>query len=183
MADIASQFFSPWDPSPPFVAQPADQKRAEVVQKLAQFAAKNGASFVELIKTKQKDNPEYQFLFGGENFDYYRWVLFASLHSLHIDQPLPVAQQHATQGVQQPDQPQTLAVPVQDIEGMLQQTAATCPPEVTTGFSQVLAGLTGSKVCRKALHNDQPLLRTLAGSISNTHRGRSVHVVCGAGFH
>ena len=52
MADVASQFFSPWDPPPPFAAQPADHKKAEVVQKLAQFAVTNGASFVELLNSE-----------------------------------------------------------------------------------------------------------------------------------
>ena len=150
MAEVASQFFSPWDPPPPFAAQPADHKKAEVVQKLAQFAVKNGASFVELIKTKQQDNPEYQFLFGGENTDYYLWVLYCSLHNLPWDQPLQAAPLPAPQpdviASQYSAQPQQLAIPVQDVESMLQQTAASCDVEVRTGFSQVLSGLTGSKV-------------------------------------
>lgn len=139
MADIASQFFSPWDPPPPFAAEPADHKKAEVVQKLAQYAVKNGASFVELIKTKQQDNPEYRFLFGGENADYYLWVLYCSLHNMPCDQPDAAANQNTAQ-------PQQPVASVQDVESMLQQTAASCPVEVRTGFSQVLTGLTGSKV-------------------------------------
>ena len=146
MADIASQFFSPWDPPPPFAAEPADHKKAEVVQKLAQYAVKNGASFVELIKTKQQDNPEYRFLFGGENADYYLWVLYCSLHNLPWDQPLQPAPQPDPAATQYATQPQQPVLPVQDVENMLQQTAASCPVEVRTGFSQVLTGLTGSKV-------------------------------------
>lgn len=152
MADNASQFFSPWDPPPPFAAEPTDQKKAEVVQKLAQYAVKNGASFVELIKTKQQDNPEYRFLFGGENADYYLWVLYCSLHNLPWDQPLPAAQQPDAAVVQLSAQPQhqhqqsQQATPMQDIESLLQQTAASCPDEVRIGFAQVLSGLTGSKV-------------------------------------
>ena len=89
----AQEFFSPWEAPPPFVASPADAKRAEVLSKLAQYAAKNGASFVELIKLKQKDNAEYSFLFGGEHSDYYRWALYCAVHGLPVDQPL--AQQPA----------------------------------------------------------------------------------------
>lgn len=146
MADIASQFFSPWDPPPPFAAEPADKKKSEVVQKLAQFAVKNGASFVELIKTKQQDNPEYRFLFGGENADYYLWVLYCNLHNLPWDQPLPAPQQPDAPMPQLPvQQQQQQLAPTQDVEAMLQQTVATCPVEVKTGFGQVLSGLTGSK--------------------------------------
>lgn len=144
-ASVAAQFFSPWDPAPPFSSPPGDSKRADVVQKLAQFAAKNGASFVELIKVKQKDNPEYQFLFGDEGSDYYRWSLFCNCHNLPVDQPLPASQSSAPQ-VQQPAYAEAQAAPVPDMEGMLQQTLATCSPEVKDGFSQVLAALSGSKV-------------------------------------
>ncbi|DBA71019.1 TPA: hypothetical protein ACH3X2_011449 [Trebouxia sp. C0005] len=143
-ASVAAQFFSPWDPPPPFCSPPSDSKSADVVQKLAQFAAKNGASFVELIKVKQKDNPEYQFLFGGEGSDYYRWILFCSCHNLPFDQSLPAAQP-ANQQTAQPAYGEAQAAPVQDVEAMLQQALATCSPEVRDGFSQVLAALSGSK--------------------------------------
>ncbi len=143
-ASVAAQFFSPWDPPPPFCSPPTDSKRADVIQKLAQFAAKNGASFVELIKVKQKDNSEYQFLFGGEGSDYYHWILFCSCHNLPVDQALPAAQP-AIQPTAQPAY-EAQAAPVQDVEAMLQQALATCSPEVRDGFSQVLAALSGSKV-------------------------------------
>lgn len=135
MSDVAAQFFSPWDPPPPFASPPTDAKRADVLHKLAEYAVKNGATFVELIKDKQKDNPEYQFLFGGQDSDYYRWVLYCRCHNLPSDQP---------------PQPQSLPlqnahVQTQDVEVALQQTLATCTPEVRDGFLQVLAALSGSK--------------------------------------
>ena len=125
------------------------QQRAEAIQKLAHFAVKNGASFVELIKVNQKDNPEYQFLFGGEGCDYYRWVLYCACQGLPADQPVPSAQQqphHQAQLQQSYSNPQESAV--QDVGGMLQQTLATCDPEVKSGFAQVLAALSGSKVSK-----------------------------------
>ena len=142
MADLAAQFFNPWDPAPPFASPPADAKRTDVLHKLAQYAVKNGASFVELIKDKQRDNPEYQFLFGGQDSDYYRWVLYCGCHNLPSDQPLPAPQPAA-----QPPSflPQSTQVQAQDVEVSLQQTLATCTPEVRDGFSQVLAALSGSK--------------------------------------
>ena len=141
MSDVAAQFFSPWDPPPPFASPPADAKRADVLHKLAQFAVKNGASFVELIKVKQKDNHEYQFLFGGQDSDYYRWVLYCGCHNLPTDQPLP-----ASQPAPQPQQATYQDTQTQGVEGLLQQTLATCTSEVRDGFSQVLAALSGSKV-------------------------------------
>ncbi len=164
-ASVAAQFFSPWDPPPPFCSPPSDSKRADVIQKLAQFAAKNGASFVELIKVKQKDNPEYQFLFGGEGSDYYRWILFCSCHNLPVDQPLPAAQP-ANQQVAQPAYGEAQTAPVQDVEAMLQQALATCSPEVRDGFSQVLAALSGSKV--GLIVSDSANLRQLERSSSTT---------------
>ena len=149
-AAVAAQFFSPWDPLPPFSSPPSDAKRADVIYKLAQFAAKNGASFVELIKVKQKDNPEYQFLFGGEGSDYYRWVLYCACHNLPPDQPLSAGQSVHLQAPQQPAYAAAqTAVP--DVESMLQQTLATCSPEVRDGFSQVLAALSGSKVTSQSI--------------------------------
>ena len=145
-ANVAAQFFSPWDSAPPFASPPSDSKRADVVLKLAQFAVKNGASFVELIKVKQKDNLEYQFLFGGESSDYYLWVLYCGCHNLPPDQPLPAVLLTNQQLQHQPAYNEAQAPQVQDVEGLLQQTLATCSPEVRDGFSQVLAALSGSKV-------------------------------------
>lgn len=144
MSEIAAQFFSPWDPAPPFATPPVDAKRADVLHKLAQFAVKNGASFVELIKDKQKNNPEYQFLFGGQDSDYYRWVLYCRCHNLPSDQPLPVPQPQLLS-----HQPAEVQVP--SVEVLLQQTLATCTPEVRDGFSQVLAALSGSKASSSQL--------------------------------
>jgi calcium homeostasis ER protein len=40
---------------------------------LANFVARNGTKFEEMTKTKQKDNPKFSFLFGGDYFNYYKW--------------------------------------------------------------------------------------------------------------
>ena len=61
-AELAAQLLAPWTGQPRFVAAPSDPKRAEVVKKLAQFVVKNGVNFLDLIKTKQQQNPEYTFL-------------------------------------------------------------------------------------------------------------------------
>eukprot|EP00891_Asterochloris_glomerata_P002324 jgi/Astpho2/2324/e_gw1.00043.8.1_t len=88
-AELAAQLLAPWTGPPHFVAAPSDPKRAEVVKKLAQFVVKNGVNFLDLIKTKQQQNPEYTFLFGGEDSDYYSWILFATIYGLPLEQPPP----------------------------------------------------------------------------------------------
>jgi calcium homeostasis ER protein len=39
---------------------------------LANFVARNGPEFEQMTKQKQKDNPKFSFLFGGEHFNYYQ---------------------------------------------------------------------------------------------------------------
>lgn len=40
---------------------------------MAQFVARNGPEFEEMTKNKQKGNPKFDFLFGGEYYPYYRF--------------------------------------------------------------------------------------------------------------
>lgn len=35
--------------------------------------ARNGPEFEQMTKNKQKDNPKFGFLFGGEHFNYYQY--------------------------------------------------------------------------------------------------------------
>ena len=52
---------------------PDDAELKNIIEKLAQFVARNGASFEAMTKSKQKDNPRFSFLFGGEGYDYYTY--------------------------------------------------------------------------------------------------------------
>ena len=52
---------------------PADQDLRNIIDKLAQFVARNGPEFEHMTKTKQKDNPKFSFLFGGEYYHYYTY--------------------------------------------------------------------------------------------------------------
>uniref|UniRef100_A0A3Q2GAL8 Calcium homeostasis endoplasmic reticulum protein n=1 Tax=Cyprinodon variegatus TaxID=28743 RepID=A0A3Q2GAL8_CYPVA len=51
---------------------PEDQELRNVIDKLAQFVARNGPEFEKMTMEKQKDNPKFSFLFGGEHFGYYK---------------------------------------------------------------------------------------------------------------
>ncbi|KAI1280806.1 Calcium homeostasis endoplasmic reticulum protein [Halotydeus destructor] len=50
-----------------------DPDLKNVIDKLAQFVARNGAEFESMTKQKQRDNPNFGFLFGGPYFNYYQF--------------------------------------------------------------------------------------------------------------
>ncbi|XP_043507384.1 calcium homeostasis endoplasmic reticulum protein isoform X1 [Frieseomelitta varia] len=52
---------------------PTDIELRNIIDKLAQFVARNGPEFEQMTKNKQKDNPKFGFLFGGEHFNYYQY--------------------------------------------------------------------------------------------------------------
>ncbi|KAI4500488.1 hypothetical protein M0802_004450 [Mischocyttarus mexicanus] len=52
---------------------PTDTELRNIIDKLAQFVARNGPEFEQMTKNKQKDNPKFGFLFGGEHFNYYQY--------------------------------------------------------------------------------------------------------------
>ncbi|CAH3826217.1 calcium homeostasis endoplasmic reticulum protein [Pieris brassicae] len=52
---------------------PQDQDLRNIIDKLAQFVARNGPEFEKMTKTKQKNNPKFSFLYGGEYFNYYQY--------------------------------------------------------------------------------------------------------------
>lgn len=129
----ATKFFKPWEAPPHYVPAPADSALTQRIQKLAQFASRNGPSFVELISNKQAGNPEYAFLSGGEGSTYFRWILYCNLHSLNPEQP---GGAH-TPSNNQPLAAQTAAEPA--------QAASALPDAVAQGFAAVLSALTGSR--------------------------------------
>ncbi|KAJ8934305.1 hypothetical protein NQ318_008489 [Aromia moschata] len=66
------------------IYEPLNQKRRQyysllntelrnIIDKLAQFVARNGPEFEQMTKNKQKGNPKFQFLYGGEYFNYYQF--------------------------------------------------------------------------------------------------------------
>ena len=81
---LSAPFFSPHDPPPNFTPTPSDDALAQRISKLAQFAARNGPNFVELMRTKQAGNLEYEFLNGGNGSEYWQWTLYCTLYSLPV---------------------------------------------------------------------------------------------------
>lgn len=54
-----------------------DTELRNIIDKLAQFVARNGPEFEQMTKTKQKGNPKFQFLYGGEYYNYYQYKVNA----------------------------------------------------------------------------------------------------------
>lgn len=52
-----------------------DPEQRNVIDKLANFVARNGPDFENVTKHKQLDNPKFSFLFGGEFHGYYQFKL------------------------------------------------------------------------------------------------------------
>lgn len=50
-----------------------DLEMKKIIDKLAQFVARNGPEFEQMTKQKQKDNPQFAFLFGGQHYNYYQY--------------------------------------------------------------------------------------------------------------
>ena len=65
--------------APPSVEAPEDAGLANRVQKFAEYASRSGPSFVQLMRQKQQDNPEFSFLEEGEGSAFYRWTLYSKL--------------------------------------------------------------------------------------------------------
>ncbi|KAF7233875.1 hypothetical protein EG68_12586 [Paragonimus skrjabini miyazakii] len=52
---------------------PVDPEQRNIIEKLADFVARNGQEFELLTKEKQRDNPKFAFLHGGEFYEYYNF--------------------------------------------------------------------------------------------------------------
>jgi hypothetical protein len=59
---------------------------------LAQFVARNGPEFEQMTKNKQKNNPKFGFLFGGEHFNYYQYKVTTEQASKYISYILAIFQ-------------------------------------------------------------------------------------------
>lgn len=54
-------------------------KKCDFDRKILILFVYSGPSFVDMVNTKQKDNPEYAFLRGGEGSDFWKWTLYNQL--------------------------------------------------------------------------------------------------------
>ncbi|XP_074640155.1 calcium homeostasis endoplasmic reticulum protein-like [Tubulanus polymorphus] len=100
---------------------PEDNELKNIIDKLANFVARNGGEFERLTKEKQKDNPKFSFLFGGENFNYYQYRVTSE--QAIIKQQNQVLAQHG-----QPPPPQMWQTPPPGVVVPPPQTVVGPPP-------------------------------------------------------
>uniref|UniRef100_A0A915AV04 Calcium homeostasis endoplasmic reticulum protein n=1 Tax=Parascaris univalens TaxID=6257 RepID=A0A915AV04_PARUN len=74
---------------PPLPPPPLDEEEQNIIGRLAEFVAKNGAEFEERTREKQYGNPRFAFLFGGQYSDYYRFRLMQELRKLNGNAQTP----------------------------------------------------------------------------------------------
>ena len=55
-----------------------------IIDKLANFVARNGPEFEQMTMEKQRDNPKFFFLFGGEYNAYYKWKVTAEQSGVFV---------------------------------------------------------------------------------------------------
>ena len=60
-----------------------DSDVRNIIDKLAVFVARNGVEFEQMTMEKQRENPKFKFLFGGESNVYYRWRVGQEQASLY----------------------------------------------------------------------------------------------------
>lgn len=59
----------------------ADIELRNIIDKLAEFVARNGPEFELMTKTKQKGNTKFAFLYGGEYYNYYQYKVASKQQS------------------------------------------------------------------------------------------------------
>lgn len=109
---------------------PDDIDLKNIIDKLANFVARNGPDFERMTKEKQKDNPKFGFLFGGPNFNYYQF-------RVTTEQAIIKNQQMKQQQHQSPVMPAFSSAPPAGWTAPGQMPAAPPPPAVVQPPVQV----------------------------------------------
>ncbi|VDM12004.1 unnamed protein product, partial [Wuchereria bancrofti] len=73
--------------STPIPRAPEDEDSRNVIDRLAEFVAKNGIEFEERTRAKQYGDPRFAFLYGGEFADYYRFRVMQEIQKLNDGNP------------------------------------------------------------------------------------------------
>lgn len=64
-------------------ARPRDNQLANIIDKLAEFVARNGPEFEQMTKIKQLNNPKFAFLVNGNEFNnYYQYRVIEERRNL-----------------------------------------------------------------------------------------------------
>lgn len=155
---LPQPLFDPSQPPPPFAHPPPDAALVARITKLAEYIARNGPQFVDLIRTKQGDNPDYAFLRGGPGSDYYHWYLHCTVFKRDPSLPSMPNHPHPTHYPmqQQPMAPRPPGVPrpPPPALGPSLPPHPALPPDIDHTCLYVLHALDGSQVCRHGVMGD-----------------------------
>lgn len=83
---------------------PRDSGLRNIIDKLAEFVARNGPEFEQITKQKQNGNPKFDFLYGGEFCHYYEWRVAAEQAFLKQQGSISQGGHHYQQQQQPPPQ-------------------------------------------------------------------------------
>ena len=116
-----------------------DPDLRNIIDVLSQFVAKNGVEFEQITKQKQKDNPKFQFLFGGDYYNYYqfkvngeRLLLRQKSMEQHLNQQsnlMNLSSIHHHQSITPPSMPPPIysQSPLNQFNNIMQQQQAQLP--------------------------------------------------------
>ncbi|KAI6651032.1 Calcium homeostasis endoplasmic reticulum protein [Oopsacas minuta] len=111
--------------------QPEDTDVRTLIDGFAKFVAKNGLEFENLTKEKHKGNPQFSFLFGGLNYQYYQQKLNEARMPQRSDQESSLEQIS-------PQQPQDPLV--NEFEQVIKPVIAQCTKDsISAGKSWILS--------------------------------------------
>ncbi|BET02491.1 DUF618 [Nesidiocoris tenuis] len=107
---------------------PQDVELRKIIDKLAQFVARNGPEFEQMTKNKQKGNPKFSFLFGGEYFNYYQYKVTTEQAILKIKDARMTSDSHSMPPASQPPASNLAATTLSNmimnaVQGMSQQSS------------------------------------------------------------
>ncbi|KAG6434852.1 hypothetical protein SASPL_106496 [Salvia splendens] len=77
-----SPYPGPYEAPPAPAPAPSDPELQKRIDKLVEYAVKNGPEFEAVVREREQDNPAYGFLFGGEGHNYYRHKLWMATRPL-----------------------------------------------------------------------------------------------------
>lgn len=99
---------------------PEDPDVKNIIDKLANFVARNGPEFENMTKQKQHDNPKFSFLFGGEHYCYYQYKVQTEQAIINVQNKKiqEQAQQQQQPLVQPPPQPGPPLGPISQLTSM-----------------------------------------------------------------
>uniref|UniRef100_A0ACB8F198 Uncharacterized protein n=1 Tax=Sphaerodactylus townsendi TaxID=933632 RepID=A0ACB8F198_9SAUR len=92
------------------------QELRNVIDKLAQFVARNGPEFEKMTMEKQKENPKFSFLFGGDFYGYYKYKLALEQQQLLCKQSQDIEPAPQIHPLPQPSLP-AAAAPIPTSQG------------------------------------------------------------------